>query len=136
MGQDVIFAGAPRSHYLGRPSSLKRALRNLIENAVTYGRRARVALAAGDQEWRVVIEDDGPGIPEADFERVFAPFVRLEESRNPETGGVGLGMAISRSIVRGHGGDITLANRRDEHAVRGLRVTVRLPKDERRGAIG
>jgi signal transduction histidine kinase len=130
IGQDVTFAIAPRSHYLGRPSSLKRALRNLIENAVTYGQRARVALEAGQHEWRIVIEDDGPGIAEADFERVFAPFVRLEESRNPETGGVGLGMAISRSIVRGHGGDITLQNRRGEHAIEGLRVTIRLPRDE------
>jgi signal transduction histidine kinase len=130
MGQDVTFAGAPRSHYMGRPSSLKRALRNLIENAVAYGRRARVALEAGDHEWRIVIEDDGPGIAEADFERVFAPFVRLEESRNPETGGVGLGMAISRSIVRGHGGDITLANRPGAHGAAGLRVTIRLPRDE------
>ena len=77
-----------------------------------------------------MIEDDGPGIPEADFERVFAPFVRLEESRNPETGGVGLGMAISRSIVRGHGGDITLANRPGAHGPAGLRVTIRLPDDE------
>ncbi len=131
MGQDVTFAGASRSPYLGRPSSLKRALRNLIENAVTYGQRARVALEGGADEWRIVIEDDGPGIAEADVERVFAPFVRLEESRNPETGGVGLGMAISRSIVRGHGGDIALFNRPGQHGVDGLRVTVRLPKDER-----
>jgi signal transduction histidine kinase len=130
IGQDVTFAGAARSHYLGRPSSLKRALRNLIENAVTYGRRARVGLETGQREWHIVIDDDGPGIPEADFERVFAPFVRLEESRNPETGGVGLGMAISRSIVRGHGGDITLENRRGEHGTLGLRVTIRLPRDD------
>jgi signal transduction histidine kinase len=130
IGQDVTFAGAARSHYVGRPSSLKRALRNLIENAVTYGRRARVALETGQHEWQIVIDDDGPGIPEADFERVFAPFVRLEESRNPETGGVGLGLAISRSIVRGHGGDIALENRRGEHGTLGLRVTVRLPTDD------
>jgi signal transduction histidine kinase len=126
MGQDVTFAGPERSPWRGRPSSLKRALSNLIENAVTYGQRARVALEAGDHEWRIVIDDDGPGIPAADVERVFAPFVRLEESRNPETGGVGLGMAISRSIIRGHGGDITLTNRPEG----GLRITVRLPKDE------
>jgi signal transduction histidine kinase len=131
MGQDVTFAGAPRAPYLGRPSSLKRALRNLIENAVIYGKRARVALESTGDEWRIVIDDDGPGIAEADFERVFAPFVRLEESRNPETGGVGLGMAISRSIVRGHGGDIILANRPGAHGPAGLRVTIRLPKDER-----
>jgi signal transduction histidine kinase len=126
MGQDVAFQGPERSPYRGRPSSLKRALSNLIENAVTYGARARVSLEASDHEWRILIDDDGPGIPAADVERVFAPFVRLEESRNPETGGVGLGMAISRSIIRGHGGDITLANRPEG----GLRITVRLPKDE------
>jgi signal transduction histidine kinase len=130
IGQDVTFAAAARSHYLGRPSSLKRALRNLIENAVAYGQRARVALEPGHHEWHIVIDDDGPGIPEADFERVFAPFVRLEESRNPETGGVGLGLAISRSIVRGHGGDITLENRCGEQGTLGLRVTIRLPRDE------
>jgi len=124
IGQDVVFAGAARSHDLGRPSSLKRALRNLIENAVAYGRRARVALDAGEDEWRIVIDDDGPGIPAADFERVFAPFVRLEESRSRETGGIGLGMAIARSIVRGHGGDITLANRPDG----GLRALIHLPR--------
>jgi signal transduction histidine kinase len=90
-----------------------------------------VALEDGHDEWRIVIDDDGPGIPEADVERVFAPFVRLEESRNPETGGVGLGMAISRSIVRGHGGDIILSNRPGPSGTVGLRVTVRLPKDER-----
>jgi signal transduction histidine kinase len=130
MGQDVTFAGAPRAPYLGRPSSLKRALRNLIENAVIYGKRARVALESTGEEWRIVIDDDGPGIADADFERVFAPFVRLEESRNPETGGVGLGMAISRSIVRGHGGDITLENRPAERGIAGLRVVIRLPQGE------
>ncbi|MCE3250691.1 MAG: histidine kinase [Geminicoccaceae bacterium] len=71
----------------------------------------------------MVIDDDGPGISESEFERVFAPFVRLEGSRSPETGGIGLGMAIARSIVRGHGGEITLHNRREG----GLRVAVRLP---------
>jgi signal transduction histidine kinase len=123
LGQDVAFSGPERLPYACRPLSLKRALRNLIENAVAYGRRARVGLAAGEDALRVVIEDDGPGIPEADFERVFQPFVRLEESRSPETGGIGLGMAIARSIVRGHSGEIELENRPEG----GLRVTVRLP---------
>ena len=131
LGQDVVFEGPERCPYLCRPSSLKRALRNLIENAVAYGERARVRLERGADAWRIVIDDDGPGIPEADTERVFAPFVRLEESRNPETGGVGLGMAISRSIIRGHGGDITLQNRTGPDGVVGLRVIARLPKDER-----
>jgi signal transduction histidine kinase len=123
LAMDVTYSGPPSLLYPCRSMSLKRALRNLIENAVTYGRRARVALEPAAADVRVVIDDDGPGIPEADFERVFAPFVRLEESRSQETGGIGLGMAIARSIVRGHGGDIALANRSEG----GLRVTLHLP---------
>ena len=76
-----------------------------------------------DGELRVVVEDEGPGIPEAALERVFEPFVRLEASRSRDTGGSGLGLAIARGIVRGHGGDIVLANR----AEGGLRATVALP---------
>jgi signal transduction histidine kinase len=121
---DVTYSGPPTLLYPCRSTSLKRALRNLIENAVTYGGRARVALEQTAGEVRVMIDDEGPGIPEADFERVFAPFVRLEESRSQETGGIGLGMSIARSIVRGHGGDVTLANRSEG----GLRVTLYLPK--------
>ena len=124
LAMDVSYSGPPTQLYPCRSMSLKRAVRNLIENAVTYGERARVTLARDDQEVRIVIDDAGPGIPEADFERVFAPFVRLEESRSQETGGIGLGMAIARSIVRGHGGDITLANRPEG----GLRVTIHLPR--------
>jgi signal transduction histidine kinase len=124
LDMDVTYSGPPSLLYPCRSVSVKRALRNLIENAVIYGERARVTLARADQELSIAIEDDGPGIPEADFERVFAPFVRLEESRSQETGGIGLGMAIARSIVRGHGGDITLANRPEG----GLRVTIDLPR--------
>jgi signal transduction histidine kinase len=108
--------------------SLRRALRNLIDNAVTYGQRARVQLGEELMALPITIDDDGPGIDVADRERVFEPFVRLEASRSRDTGGVGLGMAIARSIVRWHGGDITLANRPEG----GLRVTVRLPKEPAR----
>jgi signal transduction histidine kinase len=124
LDMDVAYSGPPSLLYPCRSVSLKRALRNLIENAVAYGSRARVSLTGADQEVRITIDDDGPGISERDFERVFAPFVRLEESRSQETGGIGLGMAIARSIVRGHGGDITLANR----AGGGLRVALHLPR--------
>ncbi len=126
LGQEVAFSGPERLPYACRPIGLKRAVRNLIENAVAYGGRARVTLEPAAVAVRIVIEDDGPGIPEADFERVFAPFVRLEESRSRDTGGIGLGMAIARSIVRGHGGDIELANRPQG----GLRVVISLPKAE------
>jgi signal transduction histidine kinase len=126
LGHEVSFSGPERLAYACRPVGLKRAVRNLVENAVAYGARARVRLEPGALAVRIVIEDDGPGIPEADFERVFAPFVRLEESRSRETGGIGLGMAIARSIVRSHGGDIELANR----AEGGLRAVISLPKAE------
>ena len=106
-----------------RPSGLKRALRNILENAVAYGRRARVSVEHKRGDVAIIVDDDGPGIPKGDMERVFGPFVRLENSRNMDTGGVGLGLAITRSIVRNHGGDITLQNR----AEGGLRVTITLP---------
>jgi signal transduction histidine kinase len=103
-----------------RPVSMKRALRNIVENAVTYGHCASVTAECKDGEARIVIEDEGPGIPVADMEKVFKPFVRLEQSRNKDTGGVGLGLAIARSIVRSHGGDILLQNR----PAGGLRVVL------------
>jgi len=106
-----------------RPTGLKRAFRNILENAVAYGRQARVFVEHRRGDVAVVIEDDGPGIPVGEMERVFSPFVRLENSRNTDTGGVGLGLAIARSIVRSHGGDITLKNRPKG----GLRVTIILP---------
>lgn len=119
----VECADPPRLVYPCRTTALKRAVRNLVENAVAYGRRARVGLASEDGGARITVDDDGPGIAEANTEWVFDPFVRLEESRNPETGGIGLGLAIARDIVRAHGGDIFLTNRPEG----GLRATVRLP---------
>ena len=106
-----------------RPVALRRAFRNLLENAGAYGVRATARIARDDAGLRVVIEDEGPGIPERDLERVFEPFVRLEESRSRDTGGTGLGLAIARTIVRRHGGDIRLENRESG----GLRATVALP---------
>ncbi|MEK9662234.1 MAG: ATP-binding protein, partial [Alphaproteobacteria bacterium] len=128
LGHDVTCAEAPALAYRCRPVALKRALRNLIENAVRYGDRARISLAATPEGPRIAIEDDGPGIDPAALERVFEPFVRLEESRSRETGGVGLGLAIARSIVRAHGGELSLVNRSDAAGkVAGLTATVALP---------
>ena len=123
LGKDVTLAPVDPLLMRGRPDALKRAIRNLVENAVAYGTRARVSLDAAPEEAVILIEDDGPGIPEAAQEDVFKPFVRIEASRSRETGGVGLGMAIARSIVRNHGGDITLENR----SKGGLTVRVTLP---------
>ena len=123
LGHDVAVADSGRVLAACRPAALRRALRNLLENAAAYGGRAAVRIERDDAELRVVVEDEGPGIPEADLERVFEPFVRIEASRSRDTGGSGLGLAIARSIVRGHGGDIVLANR----AEGGLRATVAFP---------
>lgn len=106
-----------------RPSALKRAITNLIDNAVKYGNTARVSMRLAPRGVAIMVEDDGPGIPEAELGCVFQPFYRLEESRSRETGGIGLGLAIALSIVEAHGGELTLTNRGEG----GLRATVTLP---------
>ncbi len=118
--------GPARLVYEGRATALKRAFANLMGNAVTYGGAAVVRL--GDEGGRVVItiEDSGPGIPQDELDKVFAPFYRLERSRSRETGGAGLGLAVARTVIRGHGGEVTLANR----AQGGLRQEVVLPRPE------
>jgi len=106
-----------------RSAAVRRALRNLIENAVRYGKRARVGLVREGEEAVVRVDDDGPGIPVDKLEEVFEPFVRLDPSRSSETGGVGLGLAIARGIARAHGGDVSLVNRPEG----GLRACLRIP---------
>ncbi len=104
-------------------NGVKRAFAKLIENACKYGGSGRVCLQVEDDMVVVTIDDDGPGIPAAELENVFAPFYRVESSRNRETGGTGLGLAVARSALRGNGGDVTLANRQGG----GLTVTATLP---------
>lgn len=124
MGKDVTFAESDEKLAIAcRPTALGRALRNLIENAVNYGVRARVSVRRDGDAVVVEIDDDGPGIAEADQARVFEPFIRLETSRSKQTGGIGLGLSIARTIIHAHGGDIALNNRVEG----GLRATVRLP---------
>ncbi|MFG1477438.1 ATP-binding protein [Xanthobacter sp. V4C-4] len=122
-GADVeAAAGAPLAAAC-RPVALRRALRNLVENAVRYGGRARLSVGPAASGVEIQVDDDGPGLPADRIEDAFQPFVRLEASRSAETGGLGLGLAIARSIVRAHGGELTLANR----AEGGLRAHVQLP---------
>ena len=123
LGHDIAVADSARVLAACRAGALRRALGNLLANAAGHGARATVRVEGDDAELRIVIEDEGPGIQEAELERVFEPFVRLEVSRSRDTGGTGLGLAIARGIVRGHGGDIVLENR----AEGGLRATVALP---------
>lgn len=127
---DLADAGMPVStmdvalaRVLARPNELRRAVRNLVENAVRYGGSARARVRIDAQTAIVDIDDDGPGIPEDQLTEVLKPFVRLEASRNRDTGGHGLGLTIARAIAERHGGMLTLANRPEG----GLRVSLRLP---------
>jgi signal transduction histidine kinase len=105
-----------------QPRALKRALSNLLDNAVKYGKRAQAAIQPTAQGVEITIDDEGPGIPEDELARVFQPFYRVEGSRSRETGGIGLGLAIALSVVQAHGGQLTLANRPEG----GLRARVTL----------
>jgi len=109
-----------------RPNAIRRALRNVIENAVRYGGSATLGWISAEGEIEISVTDRGPGIPTAELERIFDPFFRLEESRSLETGGHGLGLSIARSILRAQGGEISLAN----HPDGGLIATIRLPVAE------
>jgi len=123
-GRDVSLSGVGSAPVLGQAPSLKRAFSNLIGNALKYGDVARVSVAAAAGHFTVTVEDQGPGIPAEARQRVFEPFVRLEESRSRETGGSGLGLTIARAVIVAHGGEISLEDRPGG----GLRVVVSIPK--------
>jgi signal transduction histidine kinase len=116
--------GAAPAPYAGKLSILRRAIANLLDNAVAHGATVTVRLEDSPAELRIVIEDDGPGIPEADLARVTEPFVRLDPSRSLESGGVGLGLAIVRDAAAYHGGRLLLENRE----AGGLRASLVLPR--------
>ncbi len=122
----IAYAGPEHLRVQARPTALKRALANLVGNALAYGGAVRVGLAPPDRTGgpvRLAVQDDGPGIPAEALEAVFQPFHRLERSRNRETGGAGLGLPIARNILRAHGGDVVLRNRPGG----GLEAVVTLP---------
>ncbi|MGF1455346.1 MAG: sensor histidine kinase [Alphaproteobacteria bacterium] len=106
-----------------RRQALARAITNLLDNAAKHGTRAEVTGRRDPVSIRIMVDDDGPGIPESRWEEAFRPFHRLDEGRNLEAGGVGLGLAVSRDIVRAHGGEVSL----DHSPLGGLRATIRLP---------
>ncbi len=128
MGEAVTLESAERMAMPLRATWLRRAMRNLIGNALRYGGAARVSLARAGDQAMLTIDDDGPGIPEADMARMLEPFTRGEPSRNSETGGAGLGLALARAIAEQHGGALTLANRRkSDGSVAGLTAQMRVP---------
>lgn len=122
-GFEIAFSGSLRMVYFGRPLGLKRVVTNLLDNALKYGTEPAVELIAHAGEVRIKVLDRGPGIPESSLEQVFAPFFRLEGSRNKSTGGVGLGLSAARAIVLEHGGELKLRNR----SIGGLQALVVLP---------
>ncbi|MEA1650377.1 ATP-binding protein [Nitrospirillum sp. BR 11164] len=122
-GVAVAYGGPSHAVYRGRPFALKRAVTNLIENAVKHATPPAVTLEQLPGTVAIVVRDDGPGIPEDALEQVFSPFFRLDRSRNRVSGGVGLGLTAALAIVRGHGGDIVLSNR----SPGGLEARVTLP---------
>ena len=125
-GCAIDWAGAPPLVLRARPTALRRALRNLIDNACRYGGGAEVVLDADPACARVRVMDRGPGIPQAQLAHVFDPFVRLESSRSRETGGTGLGLAIAHGVAQAHGGAVGLENR----AGGGLCATLTLPRPQ------
>ncbi len=123
MGAQVTVTGRAPQPLVGKPQALKRCLTNLVANAVKFGSRADILVADGP-ELIMRVQDHGPGIPEAELERVFEPFYRLDSSRNRDSGGTGLGLSIARDIAQAHGGALNLANLPGG----GLEATLRLPR--------
>ncbi|MFT3931637.1 MAG: HAMP domain-containing sensor histidine kinase [Spongiibacteraceae bacterium] len=124
LGRDVSVAPGPAVTLEGDPLALRRVVMNVVDNAIKYGERARLQLTVTDESCLLDIDDDGPGINESLHKRVFEPFFRVENSRNRDTGGVGLGLAVVRAIIQEHAGEIQLRNR----SPKGLRVTIKLPR--------
>jgi len=122
-GGGVCYLGPRGIDVSCRPTLIRRAVANLIDNALKYAGAARVKIVRENDRVAIVVDDDGPGIPLAEHEKVFAPFYRLEAARDPGKSGVGLGLSVARTVAREHGGDITLINRDGG----GLSVLIELP---------
>jgi signal transduction histidine kinase len=127
MGDDVVLGDAARMVAPVRAIWLRRALRNLVSNALRYGHRARVRLGREGRFAVLIVEDDGPGIPEDAIARMMEPFTRLDPSRNTGTGGAGLGLTLARAIADQHGGSLTLTNRIAAARTVGLCASLRVP---------
>jgi two-component system osmolarity sensor histidine kinase EnvZ len=122
-GADVALENVIGVQITVRQHAIKRALTNLIDNASRHSHEVYVGATRKGDIVEITVDDDGPGIPKAQRESVFKPFFRIDQSRNAETGGVGLGLTIARDVVRNHGGDLLLG----ESAAGGLRALIRLP---------
>jgi signal transduction histidine kinase len=124
MGTDIEMRGIAKRPFFGKPLALKRCISNLINNAIFYGNHVRIDVVDSRAELKIYVVDKGPGIPEEELDTVFEPYVRLESSRNRNTGGAGLGLSIARNIIHGHGGRLQLRNRVGS----GLEAAIILPR--------
>lgn len=124
IGQTVTVSGRVHGDFDARPQALRRCLENLVGNAVRYGKRADIRVEEGAADVIIRVRDAGPGIPEAQLEKVFEPYYRLDDSRSRELGGNGLGLGIARNIATLHGGSLTLRN----HPQGGLEAVLELPR--------
>jgi two-component system osmolarity sensor histidine kinase EnvZ len=123
-GGPPILAALPEHHVLPmRPDATRRCIGNLVSNARRYGKHIWITGVVVRDGFDVTVDDDGPGIPPAQRDSVFRPFYRLDAARNPNTGGLGLGLTIARDLARGQGGDVTL----EDSPQGGLRVRLHLP---------
>ncbi len=122
-GREVPVVGPDHLILSVKRAALRRCLTNLVDNGLKHGKRVVVNLVRDERFAEIMVDDDGPGIPESRREEAFRPFTRLDEGRNLQTGGSGLGLAIARDIARAHGGEIVLS----KSALGGLKATIRLP---------
>ncbi|MBB5696430.1 sensor histidine kinase [Muricoccus pecuniae] len=122
-GIEIAYSGPDHARWSGRPQALRRVFVNLLENAIKHAALPSITLRVTQRGAEVTVRDRGPGIDDDKLDQVFLPFRRLSKARQPSTGGMGLGLTSARSIVRAHGGDITLQN----HASGGLQAVIVLP---------
>jgi two-component system osmolarity sensor histidine kinase EnvZ len=126
-GAHIPVIGPSRVMVVGRPLALKRAITNLVSNAVKYAPTARISLVDGPHWAEVVVDDDGPGIPQDRHEEAFRPFSRLDDARSQNESGSGLGLTLARDTARAHGGDVRLMS----SPMGGLRAVLRVPTEPR-----
>lgn len=126
LGKAIRIEGAAEAPYQGRLTALRRALQNLLDNARKYADDTAIVIGDNPQSLKITIEDNGPGLPDAELDRVGQPFYRPDAARGNAAGGVGLGLSIVRDVVHLHGGTMTVANR----PAGGLAVTLTLPRQQ------
>jgi len=121
--QNISVSFIERVYFNGRKNLIKRCMNNLIDNALKYGKIVNIELSKNNKNIHIKIEDNGPGIPEVEYDNVFKPFYKIDKSRAETKSSVGLGLSIASDIIRSHGGNIKL----DKSRLNGLEVRIFLP---------